>query len=81
MRVPSRLTVPSFEPLQFAGQLPHLQQRCGDGLLVVAPEGAEGVRMRMGVAGQVAHPNVSIGGPLDAPGAEDAVGLAVNQQR
>jgi len=35
----------------------------------------------MGVGAQVAHRNLPGGGPLDAPGAEDAVGLAINQQR
>ena len=34
----------------------------------------------MSVGGEVAHGHVAIGGPLDAAGAEDAVGVAVEEQ-
>jgi len=37
--------------------------------------------IRMGVAGQVAYRNIPVYGPLNAAGTEDAVGVAVDQQR
>ena len=35
----------------------------------------------MRVRREIAHRHVSVGGPLDTPGTEQAVGVAVNQQR
>jgi len=79
--VPSRLTQPSLSSFAFARQLEHIHERAGDRLQVVAPEGADGVMVGMLAGAEIAHGHVAVGGPLDAPAAEEAVGVAVEEQR
>ena len=79
--VPSRLTQPSLSSFAFAGQLEHIHTRTGHRLQVVAAEGAERVVIGMVVGAEVTHGHVAVGGPLDAPAPEEAVGVAVDEQR
>ena len=69
-----------LEQAQFARQLEHIDEGGGHGLEVVAAEGADGVVIGMGVGAEVAHGQVAVGGALDAAAAEDAVGVAVDEQ-
>jgi hypothetical protein len=70
-----------LEQLEFAGQFQHVHEGGGDGGEVLATEGADRVGVGMLVGGEVAHGDVTGGGALDAAGVEEAVGLAVDEQR
>ena len=70
-----------LEQLQLARQFQHIDKRAGHRLQVVAPESADRVVIGMRVGAQVAHGHVAVGGPLNAPAAEEAVGVAVDEQR
>jgi len=68
------------EQLQFLGQFQQVHKRGGDAFVVIPPEGANGVVVGMGVGNKVARGYVPAGGPLEAPGTKQAVGVTVNQQ-
>ena len=72
---------PDTQQLRFLRQRQHLRERRRDRIEAVAPKRADRVVVRVAVRRHVPNPNVPAGRALDPPRTEDAVGMAVNQQR
>ncbi len=73
--------VPELEEFEFFGQFEHADKGFAEGVEVFAAELADGVVVGMGVAGEVTHGKVTMGGILDLARGEEAVGVAVDEQR
>lgn len=69
-----------LEELECLGQFEHVSEGGRDGLEGVPPAGANRDVIGMGVGGEGTPGNVPAGGPFDAAGGKDAVGVTVNEQ-
>lgn len=70
-----------LQQLQFLRQQQHLGKRGRKGRGVLAPERGDGIMVGRGVGGDEANRNIAVCRPLDPARGENAVGVAVDQQR
>ena len=70
-----------LQQLQFARQFQYCHKPLSHRFEVVAAERANGVVIGMSVGRQIAYRHISVSGPFNAPGTENAVGITVNEQR
>jgi hypothetical protein len=69
-----------LQQLHFLRQFQHFNESRGEGLAVVAPKRTNRVVVGVCIRAEVPHRDVPIGRALDAPGAENTVGIAVDEK-